>query len=103
MVDIHGVGKYEMYVNRDSLSYRQIYGIEDVQTIIRGTLRCRGYCDAWNALVQLGLTNDTITIEHTNEMTLSDLLRAHLTTKDGPLRRRTANYLGIDENSEVVE
>lgn len=58
-VHFPGLGTFEGYPNRDSLSYREIYGLEDVPTILRGTLRTQGFCQAWNVLVQLGLTDDS--------------------------------------------
>lgn len=49
---------YEGYPNRDSLSYRSLYALEETETFIRGTLRYPGYCFGWNCLVQAGLTDD---------------------------------------------
>ena len=34
----------ETFPNRDSVKYRDVYGIPEVQTIIRGTLRYQVYC-----------------------------------------------------------
>ena len=59
IIDIEGFGKFEGYPNRDSLKYREVYGIEDIPTIYRGTLRKVGFCRAWNMLVILGMTDDT--------------------------------------------
>ncbi len=50
---------FEAYANRDSLSYRQSYGLENISTMLRGTLRMPGFCAAWNELIRLGLTNDS--------------------------------------------
>ncbi|WP_158858964.1 saccharopine dehydrogenase C-terminal domain-containing protein [Lunatibacter salilacus] len=58
-VHFPGLGTFEGYPNRDSLSYREIYGLQDIPTILRGTLRTQGFCQAWNVLVQLGLTDDS--------------------------------------------
>jgi saccharopine dehydrogenase-like NADP-dependent oxidoreductase len=55
---VPGHGHFEGYANRDSLSYQQVYGLADVQTMLRGTLRRPGYCGAWQVLVTLGLTDD---------------------------------------------
>jgi hypothetical protein len=38
--------RFEGYANRDSLKYREAYGIVDIPTMLRGTLRQEGYCDA---------------------------------------------------------
>ena len=52
-------GMYESYPNRDSLKYIHEYGLEGVETIYRGTLRVPPFCEAWDCLVQLGLTSPT--------------------------------------------
>jgi saccharopine dehydrogenase-like NADP-dependent oxidoreductase len=52
--------QYEGYPNRDSLRYQELYQLEQAKTFIRGTLRYPGYCEGWNYLLQLGLTDDTI-------------------------------------------
>ena len=41
--------------NRDSTVYGDLYGIPEAHTILRGTLRFRGYTDALRGLVRLGL------------------------------------------------
>jgi len=47
----------EGYPNRDSTVYGELYGIPEAHTILRGTLRYRGYTDALRGLVRLGLLN----------------------------------------------
>lgn len=49
---------YDGYPNRDSLGYRELYGLEDVETLVRGTLRSAGFCSSWDILVQLGMVRD---------------------------------------------
>ena len=56
-VHITGMGEYEMYANRDSLLYRDVYGLEDIPTLIRGTLRYPGFCEAWDALMHSSSQN----------------------------------------------
>ncbi|XP_014670813.1 PREDICTED: alpha-aminoadipic semialdehyde synthase, mitochondrial-like [Priapulus caudatus] len=48
----------EAIPNRDSTKYASPYGIESAHTIIRGTLRYRGYCEALKGLLKVGLIND---------------------------------------------
>lgn len=102
VVDIKGLGEYDMYANRDSLSYRHIYGIDGIQTIIRGTLRHVGYCDAWHALVYLGLTNDDVEVANPSDLTYSELLQAHIPFGLGRLEKRVADYLDVSEHSDVI-
>lgn len=61
-IDIEGHGTYEAYANRNSLKYRKIYGLEDILTLYRGTIRRVGFSKAWNMFVQLGMTDDSYTI-----------------------------------------
>ncbi len=102
LVDIQGLGSYEMYANRDSISYRSIYGIENIPTILRGTLRHQGYCEAWDALIQLGMTDDSIKIEHCDQLMYKEFLSAFVPGESKPLRKRLAEHLGLSENSEVL-
>lgn len=57
------VGDFEGYPNRDSLSYRKVYGLDDVSTLLRGTLRRTGFCESWDVFVQLGITDDSFKME----------------------------------------
>lgn len=54
-VTVPGAGEFEGYPNRDSLPYQELYGLEDVKTMFRGTLRNVGHCEAWYHWVKLGL------------------------------------------------
>ena len=58
-----GVGNFDGYPNRDSLNYQAIYGLEQVDTLLRGTLRRAGFCKAWDVFVQLGMTDDTASVQ----------------------------------------
>ncbi|MFD2033165.1 saccharopine dehydrogenase family protein [Belliella marina] len=57
------VGDFDGYPNRDSLIYRQIYGLEEIPTLLRGTLRRAGFCQSWDVFVQLGLTDDSFKMD----------------------------------------
>jgi len=58
-MSIEGFGDFTGYPNRDSLSYRSVYGLDDIPTIYRGTLRRPDYCEAWSVFVELGITDDS--------------------------------------------
>ena len=57
-IDVPGAGRFEGYANRDSLAYEEIYGLEGIETLVRGTLRGDGFCGGWDALFQLGMNRD---------------------------------------------
>ncbi len=71
---ILNLGEFEAYANRDSLSYREIYGLKDIPSMLRGTLRRPGYAKAWNVFVQLGATDDSYHIEDSENMTYRDFI-----------------------------
>ncbi len=56
---INGLGKMEVYPNRNSIIYRELYGLEDAQTVIRGTIRYLGWSNFMLALQKLGYLDDT--------------------------------------------
>lgn len=104
VVDIKGMGDFEMYANRDSLLYRNIYGLENIPNILRGTLRNVGYCDAWNALIQIGLTDGSHPIMNCHELTYSQWLDGYTDiSQGGSTRERIAKLIGIMPNSPILD
>jgi saccharopine dehydrogenase-like NADP-dependent oxidoreductase len=77
-ISIDGFGDFEGYANRDSLSYRHTYSIDDIPTMYRGTLRRPGFSAAWNVFVQLGMTNDVDVMEHSETLTPRAFVNAFL-------------------------
>ena len=104
LVDIQGLGEFEMYANRDSLLYRESYGIADIPNIIRGTLRHKGYCEAWNALRKIGLTDASYPIVDSESMTFHELMEAYVSkSTQGSVRDRIAKLVGTTTDSVVME
>jgi len=54
-VRVAGLGVFECYPNRDSTCYVDIYGLQGIDTIYRGTLRVPGHCATWTTIVRAGL------------------------------------------------
>jgi len=77
-VDLGSDGVFEGYANRDSLKYLHLYDLEEIPTLYRGTLRKAGYSAAWNALVQLGLTDDSFIIHDLGMMSWAALTQSFL-------------------------
>ncbi|MBL7888415.1 MAG: saccharopine dehydrogenase NADP-binding domain-containing protein [Bacteroidia bacterium] len=102
-IEVEGYGKFDAYANRDSLSYRKPYGIENIPTMLRGTLRMPGYCNAWNVLVKLGLTDDTYKIEASDKMSYAQLMAAYLTAGKGSLKERLIQFMGAEATKESIE
>jgi len=77
-LDIEGYGRFEAYANRDSLKYQSVYGLDDIRTFYRGTMRRVGFSRAWNIFVQLGMTDDSYTIDDSENMSYRDFVNAFL-------------------------
>ncbi len=104
-IDIDGVGPMEVYPNRDSTYYRAQFGLDDVQTMIRGTLRYPGWCETWHQVVRLGIPNETVRIPSLHALTYRDLTEMFLPVHagDGELETRIAQYLGISPTGRIME
>lgn len=82
---VEGYGQFESYPNRDSLKYLGEYGLEEVETMYRGTLRVPPFCSGWNCLVKLGLTRDrgvSIAELIRNEADILDFLHISKTSEE---------------------
>ncbi|MBU2921916.1 saccharopine dehydrogenase NADP-binding domain-containing protein [Winogradskyella psychrotolerans] len=77
-LDVEGYGRFEGYANRDSLKYQEVYGLDHVKTLYRGTIRRVGFSRAWNAFVQLGMTDDSYTIDDSINMSYRDFVNSFL-------------------------
>jgi saccharopine dehydrogenase-like NADP-dependent oxidoreductase len=77
-LDVEGYGRFEAYANRDSLKYQHAYGLDNARTLYRGTMRRVGFSRAWNVFVQLGMTDDSYTIEDSEDMSYRDFVNAFL-------------------------
>ncbi len=77
-LQVEGYGRFEAYANRNSLKYRQIYGLEDILTLYRGTIRRVGFSRAWNVFVQLGMTDDGYTLQETENMSYREFTNLFL-------------------------
>ena len=61
-VNVDGLAQLAAYPNRNSLSYIDLYKLDTAETFIRTTLRYPSFCEGWDAIVQAGLTDDTVEI-----------------------------------------
>jgi len=77
-LDVEGYGRFEAYSNRDSLKYLDIYGLNDILTMYRGTIRRVGFSKAWNVFVQLGMTDDSYVMEDSENMSYRQFVNSFL-------------------------
>ena len=101
-IEVEGYGKFDAYANRDSIGYKEPYGLNEANTMLRGTLRMPGYCKAWNVFVKLGLTDDTYKIKNANSLTYTDLLESFLPKGNGSVKEKLVAFMGTDMDAEVI-
>ncbi|MGD8782230.1 MAG: saccharopine dehydrogenase C-terminal domain-containing protein [Ignavibacteria bacterium] len=104
-VDVDGVGTLEAYPNRDSLVYKDLFNLEKVKTMIRGTLRYPGWSETWLQIIKLGIPNEVLKIPRLNEMTYAEFteLFLPLNSNGTKLETRVANYLGINPTGKIMD
>jgi saccharopine dehydrogenase-like NADP-dependent oxidoreductase len=100
-IAIAGLARFEGYPNRDSVAYRETYGIPEAQTVLRGTLRYPGWCETLKAMVELGLLDDQP--KDRSGRTFADLMsELSGVAPGGDIRTAVARKLGLDPGSAVL-
>ncbi|MDA1121337.1 MAG: saccharopine dehydrogenase NADP-binding domain-containing protein [Bacteroidetes bacterium] len=103
MIHIPGYGYFEGYANRDSLKYLEIYKLQGIKTLYRGTLRRPGFCRAWNVFVQLGATDDSYPMQGVQKMTHREFINSFLYyNPEDSVELKLAHYLNINLEAEVM-
>ncbi len=103
-IRVPDLGEFEVYGNRDSLTYRETYGLHDLETMFRGTIRRPGFCEAWDTFVQLGATDDSYVMENTEEMSYREFINSFMSFRtDIPVEEKLSLYLGLEKNSIMME
>lgn len=102
-ITVDGYGQFDAYANRDSIGYKEPYGLQSVKTLLRGTLRQKGYCSAWNVFVKLGLTDDTGIINNTSDLTYTQLIDAFLPAGTQSTKEKLKQFIGFGWNRDIEE
>jgi len=98
-LEIEGYGRFEGYANRNSLKYRSIYGLDDINTLYRGTIRRVGFSRAWHIFVMMGMTDDSYTLQETETMSYRDFLNLFLPySPTDSVELKLRHYLKIDQD-----
>ncbi len=103
-VKVPGYGNFEAYANRDSISYIEPYGLQKAKTVLRGTLRRPGFCNNWQQLIALGLTDASKQIVGLEKESFRNFIASFVPMNGKEtLEQAVANYLGIKQNSTVFK
>ncbi|MHA1768471.1 MAG: saccharopine dehydrogenase C-terminal domain-containing protein [Candidatus Thorarchaeota archaeon] len=98
-IEIPGMGTFEGYPNRDSLSYIDIYNIRETKTMLRGTLRNQGWCETLKKIADIGLLS--LEEQPLDGMTYAGLM-AKLVGDGEDIRAAVARACGIPVTSPVI-
>jgi len=96
-----GIGDLEVYPNRDSISYIDIYRIPEAVTMYRGTFRYEGWCETLDAMKSLNMIDDTQ--KHYSGKTYAEFLAECAGTGTADLKSSVASRLGISESSIPIK
>ncbi|MBI4648507.1 MAG: saccharopine dehydrogenase NADP-binding domain-containing protein [Bacteroidia bacterium] len=101
-VDFPNIGMLEVYPNRDSIPYIQLYNIPETKTMFRGTFRYEPWCENMDAIKGLNLLSDE-KIDMKGK-TYADLV-AHLIheTDSSNIRQKVAKHLHTGPNSRILD
>lgn len=101
-LEVDNYGRFEALANRDSLKYRDIYGLKDIHTLYRGTIRRVGFSRAWNIFVQLGMTDDSYIMEGSENMSYREFTNSFLPYKPyDSVELKLRHCLKIDQDDVI--
>jgi saccharopine dehydrogenase-like NADP-dependent oxidoreductase len=103
LVNFPEVGELEVYPNRDSLAYKEIYGIPEAQTMFRGTFRYKGWCETLDAIKKLNLISSEKS--DMTGLTFAGMVKRQIGQpgNSSTTRSQVAAFLEIPENSYAIE
>jgi len=101
-LEIDKYGDFEAYANRDSLKYQNIYKLNNIETLFRGTIRRAGFCNAWDVFVSLGMTDDSYKIKNSHMMSYREYVNYFLSSNlNESIESKIKKKLEIDEKNMI--
>ncbi|MHA1851488.1 MAG: saccharopine dehydrogenase C-terminal domain-containing protein [Candidatus Thorarchaeota archaeon] len=99
-MEVPGMGTFEGYPNRDSMSYIDIYNIQETKTMLRGTFRNTGWCETLDKIADLGLLD--IEERSLGGTTYADMMKDLSSAGNGDVKEAVANFCKIDKDGMVI-
>jgi len=97
---IPGLGDFEVYPNRDSISYKTLYNIPEAKTMFRGTIRYPGWCRSWDALRKMGFLREEPI--KTKGKTYREFTAGLIKAEPEKLENKLADFLGINPDDDII-
>jgi saccharopine dehydrogenase-like NADP-dependent oxidoreductase len=101
-VNFDPIGELDVYPNRDSITYSEIYGIPEAKTMFRGTFRYSGWCETMDVMKQIGLTSyEKFHLEGMSFADLMALMIGSMTTIH--IKEQVATHLGLEPEAHSIK
>ena len=101
LMEVPGMGTFEGYPNRNSLSYIDIYNIQETKTMLRGTFRNVGWCGTLDKIADLGLLD--IEKRSLDGMTYAALMRELISTNESDVKTAVARFCNIEQDDQIMK
>jgi len=100
--EIEGIGELDVYPNRDSVPYIDIYGLKEAKTVKRGTYRYKGWCETFYNIVKLGLVDETKNENLKGNSFYAVICDLIACNKDDDLKTKLAEKLNIKTDGDII-
>ena len=102
VINFGELGKFEVYPNRDSLPYADLYEIPEAKTVFRGTIRYPAWCNILDTMKRINLlSNELIDL---SKSTYADLMAMSVGLKNtSDILGNTAEKLKISSDSDFIK
>jgi saccharopine dehydrogenase (NADP+, L-glutamate forming) len=96
-----GIGDLDVYPNRDSINYIDIYGIHETNTMYRGTFRYKGWCETLDVIKNLNMLDDSV--KDWEGVSYAEFLAERGGLELQELKKNLSLKLGISTGSTAIQ
>ncbi len=96
------IGELEVYPNRDSINYINIYNTPEAKTMFRGTFRYKGWCETIDLMKQINLiSEEPIDLKG---KTYADMIAHQIGADDASnIRKKVADKFNLSEDAHALD
>jgi len=100
-IDFPEVGEMEVYPNRDSLAYIDMYNLPNVETMYRGTFRYKNWCESMDAIKAIRM----VTYDKHNfaGKTYKEVVAEQIDVYPKNVKEKVVEKLGLKIDSPAIE
>ncbi|HPF51024.1 MAG TPA: saccharopine dehydrogenase C-terminal domain-containing protein [Draconibacterium sp.] len=100
LIDFPEVGEMEVYPNRDSLAYIDLYHLKGIEIMYRGTFRYKNWCEIMDAMKSLGMTSTDPKVFEGK--TYRKVMARRLEVYPANIKEKVAERLQLDIDSPAI-